>query len=100
MVEVKVIEVSPMFEVEIPFPIGDLRRTTQCAGCDVIWEAEYLRLYGALSEEYSELLGGPPIPIPKDVRLVEEFLTLAKGMVIALLDIDTPVYKVCRNWHH
>ena len=90
LIEVKVIEVCPALEVEIPFAVEDLRRTSQCIGRDVIWKAEYLRPYGVLSEEHSELLGGPPTPVPKDVRPVEEFLTLAKGMVIALLDTDTP----------
>ena len=49
LVEVKVIEVSPVIEVEIPFPVGDLQRINQCAGRDVIWEAEHLRPYGILS---------------------------------------------------
>jgi hypothetical protein len=42
LVEVKVIEVSPTIEVEIPFPVGDLQRISQCTGRDVIWEAEHL----------------------------------------------------------
>jgi hypothetical protein len=36
LVEVKIIEVSPAIEVEIPFPVGDLRRISQCAGREVI----------------------------------------------------------------
>ena len=88
LVEVKVIEVSPMLKVEIPFPIRDLQRTSQYTGRDVIWEAKYLQLYGALSEEPLELLDGLPTPAPEDVRPVEEFLTLVKRMVIALLNTD------------
>jgi hypothetical protein len=78
LVEVKIIEVSPAIEVEIPFPVGDLRRISQCAGREVIWEAEHLRPYGALSEEPLQTLGGPPTPVPKDVMPVEELFTLAK----------------------
>jgi hypothetical protein len=67
LVEVKIIEVSPAIEVEIPFPVGDLRRISQCAGREVIWEAEHLRPYGAMSEEPLETLGRPPTPVPEDV---------------------------------
>jgi hypothetical protein len=42
LIEVKVLEVSPAIEVDIPFPIGDLQRISQCAGQDVILEAEYM----------------------------------------------------------
>jgi hypothetical protein len=49
LVEVKVIEVSFGIEVEIPFPVGDLRRISQCVGRDVIREAEHLRPFAALS---------------------------------------------------
>jgi hypothetical protein len=90
LVEVKVIEVSLANEVEISFPVGDLQRISQCAGRDVIWEAKHLRLYGALSEKPIEPLGGPPTPVPEDVTPAKEFLTLAKRMVIALVDTDTP----------
>jgi hypothetical protein len=96
LVEVKIIEVSPAIEVEIPFPVGDLRRISQCAGWEVIWEAEHLRPYGALSEEPLETLGGPPTPVPEDVMPTEEVFTLAKGMVIVLVDTDAPLPRCAR----
>jgi hypothetical protein len=88
LVEVKIIEVSPTIEVEIPFPVGDLRRISQCAGREVIWKAEHLQPYGALSEEPLQTIGGPPTPVPEDVMPAEESFTLAKGMVIALVDTE------------
>jgi hypothetical protein len=91
LVEVKIIEVSPAIEVEIPFPVGDLRRISQCAGREVIWEAEHLRPYGALSAEPLQTVGGPPTLVPEDVMPAEELFTLAKGMVIALVDTDAPL---------
>jgi hypothetical protein len=91
LVEVKIIEVSPAIEVEIPFPIGDLRRISQCTGREVIWEAEHLRPYGALSKEPLQTVGGPPTLVPEDVMPAEKSFTLAKGMVIALVDTDAPL---------
>jgi hypothetical protein len=91
LVEIKIIEVSPTIEVEIPFLVGDLQRISQCAGREVIWEAEHLRPYSTLSEEHLETLGGPPTLVPEDVMPAEELITLAKGMVIALVDSDAPL---------
>jgi hypothetical protein len=91
LVEVKIIEVSPAIEVEIPFPIGDLRRISQCVGREVIWEAEHLQPYGALSEEPLQTIGGPPTPVPEDVMPAEELFTLAKKMAIALVDTEAPL---------
>jgi hypothetical protein len=96
LVEVKIIEVSPAIEVEIPFLVGDLRRISQCTGREVIWEAEHLRPYGALSEEPLETLGGLPTPIPEDVMPAEELFTLVKGMVIALVDTDALLPRCAR----
>jgi hypothetical protein len=60
LVEVKIIEVSPAIEVEIPFPVGDLPRISQCARREVVWEAEHLR--------QGCLWGGPPA---RSVRLID-----------------------------
>lgn len=90
LVEVKVIDVCYALDQMICFPVGDMRTTAQCAGRDVIWEAEYLRPYGVLSEEHSDVLGGPPTPVPVDNRPVPKSLTLARGMVVALLDGGAP----------
>jgi hypothetical protein len=96
LVEIKIIKVSPAIEVEIPFPVGDLRRISQCTGQEVIWEAEHLRPYGALSKEPLEPLGWPPTPVTEDVKPIEEFFTLVKEMVIALVDTDAPLPRCAR----
>jgi hypothetical protein len=93
LVEVKVFEVSPVIEVDIPFPIGDLQYISPCAGRDVIWEVEHLRPYVGLPEDPLEAVGGLSTPVLEDVKSVEKFLSLAKGMVVALVNTKAPSHR-------
>jgi hypothetical protein len=46
-----------------------------------------------MSEEPSEVVGGPPTLVLEDVKSVEKFFSLANGMVVALVDTEAPLPK-------
>jgi hypothetical protein len=45
LVLVSFIEVSDAIEILLPFPVDDARHISQCAGKEIIWEAQYLVPY-------------------------------------------------------
>ena len=61
---------------------------SDCVGEELIWEAQYLRLYFATMSDNDGDVSGPPIPVLADEKSIDDFLTLKQGMKVALLVCD------------
>jgi hypothetical protein len=57
-------------------------------GKDVIWEAQHLWPYVNVHNDPKGSISRLLTPLLEDVKPIQQFLNLAEGMVVALVDIE------------
>ena len=74
--------------IKLPFPERGLELLSDCVGEELTWEAKYLRPYASMISDADCGIGGPPIPVLKDSKPIEQFLTLKEQMEVTFLLSD------------
>ena len=89
LVRIVLLESSPTIEgIKLPFPKRGLELLSDCVGEELTWEAKYLQPYASMISDADYSIGGPPIPVVKDSKPIDQFLTLKERMEVALLVSD------------
>jgi hypothetical protein len=87
LVLVSVIEISDAIEIPIPIPVHDVRLISQYEGKDIIWVARYLVPFAEVDNANG--IGCRPTPCTQGHRPHRQYLDLAVGMEVALLNCST-----------
>jgi hypothetical protein len=83
LVLVAVVEVSDAIEIPLLFSVNDVRHFSQCAGKEIIWEAQYLVPYAQVDD--TDGIGCRLIPYTQCPRPKSQYLDLVVDMEVALL---------------
>ena len=88
LLDVRVLEVCDNIEMIIPYPTGDLKYLSQCAGRNIVWEERYVYPYFSENDTAPTPVGWQPTLDASEEKPIDQFLTLTVNMEVALLHSD------------
>ena len=89
LVRIVLLELSSTIEgIKLLFLERGLELLSDCVGEELTWEAKYLQPYASMISDTDCGIGGPPIPVVKDSKPIDQFLTLKERMEVTLLVSD------------
>ena len=89
LVRIVLLDTSPAIQgTRLLFFDKGFELLSDCVGEELIWEAQYLRLYFATMSDNDGDVGGLPILVLADEKPINNFLTFKQGMKVAFFVCD------------